>query len=350
MHKWKNNLRNIEPYTPGEQPTGDNIIKLNTNECPYPPSPKVKEVLSSFDYSTLRLYPSFVCPELKSALMENYPVSEDEIFLGNGSDEVLALCFMAFFNSGKPVLFPDITYSFYDVWCSLYKIPYTTIPLDSSFKIVKEDYYRENGGIIITNPNAPTSLYTELCDIEDILRHNQDVIVIVDEAYIDFGGKSALELIHKYNNLVVVQTYSKSRALAGIRAGYAIADKELISALETIKNSFNSYTLNSLTQAVAAASARDKEYFNCCTAKITATRERTIKELSALGFETLESKANFIFTTNSNIKASELFEYLKSKNIYVRYFNKPRISEYLRITIGTDEQMDSLIKAIKEYK
>lgn len=349
MQKWKENIRKIDPYVPGEQPTGKDIIKLNTNESPYAPSPDVQRVLSEYDYTSLRLYPSFVCPELKSALMENYPVNEREIFLGNGSDEVLALCFMTFFYSDKPVLFPDITYSFYDVWCSLYNIPYERVPLDSNFRFVKEDYYRENGGIVITNPNAPTSVYMELSDIEDIIKHNEDVIVIVDEAYIDFGCKSAVDLIHKYDNLVVVQTYSKSRSLAGIRVGYAFASEELINSLEAVKNSFNSYTLNSLSQAVAAASARDKDYFNECVNKIISAREWTVAELSKLGFETLPSKANFIFTTNRNISAEKLFNYLKSKNIYVRYFNKPRISEYLRITIGTQEQMEALIKAIKEY-
>lgn len=349
MQKWKENIRKIDPYIPGEQPTGSDIIKLNTNENPYPPSPLVQKVISEYNYTNLRLYPSFICPELKSALMENYTVNESEIFLGNGSDEVLALCFMTFFNSSKPVIFPDITYSFYDVWCSLYNIPYCQIPLDKNFCIAKEDYYRENGGIVITNPNAPTSIYMELSDIEDIIKHNEDVIVIIDEAYIDFGGKSAVELIHKYDNLVVVQTYSKSRSLAGIRVGYAMANSSLIDALEAVKNSFNSYTLNSVSQAAAAASAKDKIYFQECVDKIVSAREWTVSELSKLGFETLPSKANFIFTTNKNIGAEKLFNYLKSKNIFVRYFNKPRIREYLRITIGTKEQMEKLIKAIKEY-
>ena len=244
----------------------------------------------------------------------------------------------------------DITYSFYDVWCNLYNIPYKRPALDDNFCFVKEDYYKENGGVVITNPNAPTSVYMGLDDIENIIKHNEDVIVIVDEAYIDFGGKSAVDLIHKYDNLVIVQTYSKSRALAGIRVGYAMANQELISALEAVKNSFNSYTLNSLSQVIATASAKDKEYFNDCVGKIISAREWTINELSKLGFETLPSKANFIFTTNKNIGAEKLFNYLKTKNIFVRYFNKPRISEYLRITIGTFEEMEKLIEAIKEYK
>ncbi len=349
MQKWKENIRAIDPYVPGEQPQSKNVIKLNTNECPYPPSPSIKKAIEDYNSSDLRLYPSFVCSELKSALMETYPVNERELFLGNGSDEVLALCFMTFFNSQKPVLFPDITYSFYDVWCSLYGIPFERVPLDNDFKFVKEDYYKENGGVVITNPNAPTAIYMELNDIEDIIEHNRDVIVIVDEAYIDFGGKSAVDLIHKYDNLVVVQTYSKSRALAGIRVGYAMAGKELISALEAVKNSFNSYTLNTLSQVIAAASARDREYFTDCVNKIISTREWTIAQLSKLGFETLPSKANFIFTTNKKVKAEDLFNYLKSKGIYVRYFNKPRIKEYLRITIGTREQMETLVNEMKGY-
>lgn len=350
MKKWKENIRAIAPYVPGEQPQNTNVIKLNTNESPYAPSPAINEAIKKYNNNNLRLYPSFVCKDLKLALMEKYPVSENELFLGNGSDEVLALCFMTFFNSKKPVLFPDITYSFYDVWCNLYNIPYKRLSLDDNFKFIKEDYYGENGGIVIANPNAPTSIYMELSDIEDIIKNNKDVIIIVDEAYIDFGGKSAVDLIHKYDNLVIVQTYSKSRALAGIRVGYAMADTELISALEAVKNSFNSYTLNSLSQVIATASAKDKDYFNKCVNKIISTREWTIKELAKLGFETLPSKANFIFTTNKNISAEKLFNYLKEKNIFVRYFNKPRISEYLRITIGTMEQMEALINAIKEYK
>lgn len=349
MQKWKKNIRDIEPYVPGEQPQNTNVIKLNTNESPYAPSPEINKAIQEYNNGNLRLYPSFVCRDLKSALMENYPVNEKELFLGNGSDEVLALCFMTFFNSDKPVLFPDITYSFYDVWCSLYNIPYKRVPLDDNFKFIKEDYYGENGGIVITNPNAPTSVYMDLSDIEDIIKHNDDVIVIVDEAYIDFGGQSAVDLIHKYDNLVVVQTYSKSRALAGIRVGYAMANSELIDALEAVKNSFNSYTLNSLSQVIAAASARDKDYFNECVDKIINAREWTVSELKKLGFDTLESKANFIFTTNKNIDAEKLFNYLKSKNIFVRYFNKPRINQYLRITIGTIEQMEALVEAIKEY-
>lgn len=349
MKLWKDKIKNIEPYIPGEQPEGVNIVKLNTNECPYPPSPNVEKVLKEYNYEKLRLYPSFVCKELKNELMKIYDVNENEIFLGNGSDEVLALCFDAFFNSDKPILFPDVTYSFYDVWCSLYDIKYERVPLDENFEIKKEDYYKENGGVVIANPNAPTGMYMPLSELEDIIVHNQDVIVIVDEAYIDFGGTSSLELIKKYDNVVVVQTFSKSRALAGIRVGYAMTTVELADVLEAVKNSFNSYTLNSLSQIVAAEALRDDNYFEQCINRIIYTRENTINELKKLGFETLPSKANFIFTTNNKIEAKDLFEYLGRKNIIVRYFNKPRINQYLRITIGTDEEMKVLISGIKEY-
>lgn len=349
MKLWRDKIRDIEPYVPGEQPQIKNIVKLNTNECPYPPSPMVEEAYKSYDYEKLRLYPSFVCKELKDTLGDIYNVKNDELFLGNGSDEVLAIAFMTFFNSDKPILFPDITYSFYDVWCSLYKIKYERIPLDENFCIKKEDYYKENGGVVITNPNAPTGIYTELGDLEDIITHNSDAIVIVDEAYIDFGGKSAVDLIHKYDNLVVVQTYSKSRALAGIRMGYAMAQPELIAAMGAVKNSFNSYTINSLSNVIATAAAKDSKYFDSCISKIISSREWTIAELGKLGFATLPSKSNFIFTTNPDINAEELFNYLRSRNIIVRYFKKPRISNYLRITIGTQEQMEILINSIKEY-
>ncbi len=349
MELWRDKIKKTEPYVPGEQPEGKNIIKLNTNENPYPPSPMVKKAIDEYSCGNLRLYPSFVCKGLKSALSDIYNVGEEEIFLGNGSDEVLALCFMTFFNSDKAVLFPDITYSFYDVWCSLYGIPYERIPLDNDFRIVKEDYFKENGGVVIANPNAPTGIYMETGSIEEIIENNRDSIVIIDEAYIDFGGSSAVELIHKYDNLAVVQTFSKSRALAGIRVGCAMANAKLINALEAVKNSFNSYTLNSLSQAAAEAAARDTAYFEECCNKIINTRTWTVEELSKLGFETLPSCSNFIFTTNKNIDAGSLFEYLKSNGIIVRYFNKPRINQYLRITIGTDEQMKALIEAIRRY-
>ena len=349
MKLWEDKIRQVVPYVPGEQPQIKNIVKLNTNECPYPPSPMVEKAIREYNTAELRKYPSFVCRELKAALRKTYPVTDDMLFLGNGSDEVLALCFMTFFNSDKPVLFPDITYSFYDVWCDLYNIKYKRVPVNEKFEITPEDYFGENGGIVIANPNAPTSICMPLESIERILQNNRNVIVIVDEAYIDFGGESAVSLLDKYDNLVVVQTFSKSRALAGIRVGYAMAGKELVDALEAVKNSFNSYTLNSLSQTAAAAAANDAEYWEDCRKKIMATRARMINELSELGFETLPSSANFIFTTNKNVKAAELFEFLRSKGVIVRYFNKPRISEYLRITVGTDEEADRLIEEVKNF-
>ncbi len=345
---WSDKIRKIEPYVPGEQPRGKNIIKLNTNECPYPPSPCVKRILDEFDADTLRLYPSFECNELKEVLAKTHNVNINQIFLGNGSDEVIAFCFIAFFNSCKPILFPDITYSFYDVWCNLFNIKYEKAPLDSEFRIVKENYFKENGGVVIANPNAPTGRFMELNEIEEIIENNRDVIVLVDEAYIDFGGKSAVSLINKYDNLVVVHTFSKSRALAGIRLGYAVCGNELVQILESVKNSFNSYTVNALTQVIGTACVKDKEYFELCRNKIINTRERVIYELSKFGFKTVPSMSNFIFTTNSLISALELFEELKRRNIIVRYFNKPRISEYLRITVGTDKEMDCLIENIRD--
>ena len=350
MRDWENNIRRVVPYTPGEQPKNTCVIKLNTNENPYPPAPGVKEVLSNFNTDDLRLYPDPRVDKLVNAIADFYKIDSSKVFVGVGSDDVLAMIFMTFFNSKKPILFPDITYSFYDVWCNLYQIPFERIPLNEKFEFNIEDYKRENGGIVITNPNAPTGIYMELESVEEIIKANPDSIVIVDEAYIDFGGKSAIDLIHKYENLVVVQTYSKSRALAGIRMGYAMANSYLIDAMKAVKNSFNSYTITTLSQDIATASAKDSQYLKECTDKIKSSRKWTVDELDKLGFETLPSSANFIFTTNKNIDAKDLFEYLKEHRIFVRYFNKPRINQYLRITIGTQEQMEALVKAIKEYK
>ena len=350
MRAWESNIRKVVPYTPGEQPKGDRLIKLNTNENPYPPAPGVAEALKHMDIDRFRKYPDPTASDLVHALAEYYGVGEDQVFVGVGSDDVIAMSFLTFFNSEKPVLFPDVSYSFYKVWADLFAIPYETPALDANFCIHPEDYYRENGGVIFPNPNAPTGLLLSLEAVEDMIRHNQDVVVIVDEAYIDFGGKSAIDLIHKYENLVVVQTYSKSRALAGIRMGYAMANSYLIDAMKAVKNSFNSYTITTLSQDIATASAKDSQYLKECTDKIKSSRQWTVDELDKLGFETLPSSANFIFTTNKNIDAKDLFEYLKERRIFVRYFNKPRINQYLRITIGTQEQMEALVKAIKEYK
>lgn len=343
-----NNIRKVEPYVPGEQPQNQ-VIKLNTNENPYPPAPGVERALREMDADRLRLYPDPSAEKLVSALAGHYRVGADQIFVGVGSDDVLSMCFLTFFNSLKPILFPDITYSFYKVWAELYRIPYKCPKLDRNFQMVKEDYYRENGGIIFPNPNAPTAIYEELGFVEDIIAHNQDVIVIVDEAYIDFAGKSALELIEKYDNLIVVQTFSKSRSMAGMRIGYAISNPALIQYLNDVKYSFNSYTMNQTSIACGVEAVEDQEYFEKTTGKIVETREWAKGELKKLGFEFPDSRTNFIFATHPQYDAGELFEALKKKEIYVRHWDSERIRQYLRITVGTREEMEQLFAALKEY-
>lgn len=346
---WKKNLRNVEPYVPGEQSKNKNIIKLNANENPYPPSPKAIEALQNFNCSSLRFYPDANAVEFKKAIAKFYNVHPENVFLGNGSDDVIALCFQSFFNSEKPIVFPDITYSFYPVWCNLFKIPYKNYPLSNDFRINVEDYKEENGGIIIPNPNAPTSLGEGKEFIEKLLNYNQDSIVIIDEAYVDFGGYSSVELIDKFENLVVVGTFSKSRSLAGMRIGFAIGSKELISVLEAVKNSYNSYTVNSVSMAVGTASINDKEYFEKTVSKVIATRERITDELRELGFTVLDSKTNFLFATYNGKNMKDYFEWLKAQNVFIRYFNIPKIDNYVRITIGTDEEMNVFLDKTKEY-
>lgn len=347
--KWEENVRKVVPYVAGEQPNRPNMIKLNTNECPYPPAPGVRKAAENMESAALRLYPDSNAQPLVDALAAYYDVKPEQVFVGVGSDDVLSMAFMTFFNSGKPILFPDVTYSFYDVWADVFRIPYECQPLDEDFQIVKEDYYRANGGVIFPNPNAPTGIEQDLSDIEDILKHNQDVIVIVDEAYIDFGGRSALELIDRYDNLLVVQTFSKSRSLAGMRIGYAFGNKYLIKYLNDVKYSFNSYTMNYPSLVIGKAALEDRAYFEETKAKIIATRERVKDELAELGFKFGDSKANFLFITHEKVAARELFEALKIKKIYVRYFNKPRIDNYLRVTIGTDEEMDAFVTFLRKY-
>ena len=344
---WEENVRKVVPYTPGEQPKISNIIKLNTNECPYSPAPSVKKALDSFEYESLRLYPDPGSGILINALSDYYNVPADQIFVGVGSDDVLSMAFLTFFNSDKPILFPDITYSFYDVWADLYRIPYKQIPLDEEFRIKKEDYYAENGGVIFPNPNAPTGLVEDLDMIEDILKNNRDVVVIVDEAYIDFGGKSALPLIDKYENLLVVQTFSKSRAMAGMRIGFAFGSKKLIGYLNDAKFSFNSYTMNRPSLELGAATLADKEYFKETCSKIIATRERVKPLLAELGFVFPDSSSNFIFARHKSVSGKKIFDELRKRGIIVRRWDLPRISEYLRITVGTDEQMDTLIENLR---
>ena len=341
------NIRQVEPYVPGEQPQ-EQVVKLNTNENPYPPSPEVKKALASLDTDAFRLYPDPASSVLVKALADQYQVSEDQVFVGVGSDDVLSLCFLTFFNSDKPILFPDITYSFYKVWAQLYRIPYECPKLNEDFRIVKEDYYRENGGVIFPNPNAPTAVYEELDFIEDILEHNRDSIVIVDEAYVDFAGRSAIELIGRYDNLIVTQTFSKARSMAGMRIGYAIADPELIRCLNDVKYSFNSYTMSRAALVCGAAAVKDREYFEENVRKIIGTREWAKEELKSLGFVMTDSKANFIFARHPGYDAGTLFEELKAEHIYVRHWDEERIGQYLRITVGTDAEMKTLFDFLKK--
>ncbi|MBR6237653.1 MAG: histidinol-phosphate transaminase [Lachnospiraceae bacterium] len=345
---FEDNIRKVIPYVPGEQPVGK-VIKLNTNENPYPPSPKVIQALKEYDVDELRKYPDIYGGELRDELAEVYKVDKDEVFVGVGSDDVLSVAFLTFFNGTKPILFPDITYSFYDVWADLYRIPYKTISLNDDFRIDKEDYITDNGGIVIPNPNAPTGALKSVEDLEYIISNNPDSVVIIDEAYIDFGGRSVLPLIRKYDNLLVVQTFSKSRCMAGVRIGMAFGDKKLIKYMNDVKFSINSYTMNRLTVAAGAAMLKDEEYFKETCKKVIDTRERVKKELKELGFDFPDSSSNFIFATHKTLAAKDIFEAAKKKDIYVRWWNKPRIDNYLRISIGTDEEMDSFIDFLRGY-
>ena len=317
MRNWENNVRKVIPYVPGEQPQKEKMIKLNTNENPYPPAPGVKR---------------------------------EEVFVGVGSDDVLAMIFMTFFNGKKPILFPDITYSFYDVWADMLRISYEKIALDEDFCIQPKDYICDNGGVIFPNPNAPTGELLPLDAVEEIIKANPDVIVVVDEAYIDFGGETALPFIHKYDNVIVVQTFSKSRSMAGSRIGFAISNAEVIKYLNDVKYSFNSYTMDALTIELGVAAIQDKEYFEFTCKKIMDTREWTKSELRKLGFVFGDSKSNFIFATHPEVPATELYQALRGEDIYVRYFAKPEcISNYLRISIGTEEEMEAFIGFLSKY-
>ena len=346
---WEENVRRVVPYVAGEQPQNKNVIKLNTNENPYPPAPEVERVLRELDHDTLRKYPELDASELVNALAKRYGIDSEQVFVGVGSDDVLAMSFLTFFNSDKPILFPDITYSFYDVWADLFRIPYECQPLNENFYIRKEDYQKENGGIVIANPNAPTGVYETPDFLEEIIKANPNSVVIIDEAYIDFGGESCLPLIDKYENLLVVQTFSKSRALAGMRIGYAMGSKKLIKYLNDVKFSFNSYTMNTVTIKAGAASVANEEYFQQITGKIIETREHTKKRLSELGFLFPDSKTNFIFAAHKRVPAQEIFDVLKENEIYVRHWNKPRIENYLRISIGTDEEMKTVLDFLENY-
>ncbi|MBQ9443918.1 MAG: histidinol-phosphate transaminase [Lachnospiraceae bacterium] len=344
----EDNIRKVVPYIPGEQPR-NKVLKLNTNECPYPPSPKVLKAMHSFDWKGLRLYPDPVMSDLIDSIASYYGVKPTEVFAGTGSDDVLSMCFLTFFAGDKPVLFPDITYSFYDVWAEVYRIPYITKELDKDFRIRAEDYMGENGGIVIANPNAPTGISSGRDLLEEIIKNNRDSVVVVDEAYIDFGGESVLPLIEDYDNLIVVRTMSKSRALAGMRIGYCFGCEKLIKYLNDVKYSVNSYTLNSPSIAAGKAAVEDEEYFREIVGKTVATRQKTAEELKELGWDVLPSDTNFLFASPpAGYDAGTIFEELKNRGIYVRHFNKKRITDHLRISMGTDEQMSIFISTIKE--
>ena len=363
MSSWRDNIRKVDPYVPGEQPQGDGIIKLNTNENPYPPSPMVEKAIRDFDAGRLSKYPDPASLELVRTLASYHGVGEDQVFVGTGSDDVLATAFLTFFNSDREVVFPDVTYSFYPVWASVYGISYREIPLDEDLRIRTDDYMTRDdtavedgsgagnipedkfgfGGVVIANPNAPTGIFLDVSEIERIVSANQDCVVIVDEAYIDYGGQTSLPLTEKYDNLLIVRTFSKSRAMAGARIGYAIGHKDLIQALNDVAQSVNSYTMTAGSLLEGVASVRDDEYFRARIDDVVRTREKTISELKRMGFEVLPSSANFIFAKPSGIDAKEVFESLRENRIYVRYFSAPRTRDYLRITIGTDAQMDRFL-------
>lgn len=344
---WRDNLIKIEPYVAGEQPNKTDFIKLNANENPYPPSPKAIAAIRGYDAENLKKYPSANAVPLVNAIAKREGLKPENVFAGNGTDDVLSLCFRAFFNSDKPIIFPDITYSFNTVWCDILNIPYDTIPVDGDFNIDPADYARPNGGVVIANPNAPTSIGRGLDFIRAILDSNRGSVVIVDEAYVDFGGTTAVPLLKEYENLVITRTFSKSRSMAGMRLGWAMGGKEVISAIYAAKDSMNSYPVDSIAQAAGVAAVEDEEYFQATLKRVIATRDRLTAELRKMGFTLPDSQTNFVFASHPRYSAKDIFEFLKTRDIYVRWFNKPRIDNYLRITVGTDEDTDALIAALK---
>lgn len=344
---WSPLVNDLVPYVPGEQPKMANLVKLNTNENPFGPSPKVVEAIKAELNDNLRLYPDPEGESLRQTIASYHSLKPEQIFLGNGSDEVLAHIFYGLFQHGEPILFPDITYSFYPVYCGLYNIEGIKVPLTDSFEINPEDYKQANGGVIFPNPNAPTGRYLGLEHVEEILRANPDRVVVVDEAYIDFGGESAIALVDDYPNLLVSQTLSKARSLAGLRVGFAVGHPDLIEALNRVKNSFNSYPLDRLALAGAQAAYEDEAWFQKCCDGVISERERLTASLEELDFEVLPSKANFVLARHKTKSGESLAQGLREQGIIVRHFNKPRIEQFLRITIGTPEQNDALIKGLE---
>lgn len=351
---WNDKIKEIEPYVPGEQPKDKKYIKLNTNENPYSPSEKVIEKIKSMNLEDLKLYPDPDVSELRKVIAEYFSkkiderITKEQIFVGNGSDEVLALIFMTFFNKGDKVYYPDITYSFYPVYADLFDLKEVKIPLNKNFEIEIDKYFGVDGHIIITNPNAPTSIALKLEEIEEIVKKNPNQLVVVDEAYVDFGAESAVKLVNKYDNVLVVQTFSKSRSFAGMRLGYAIGSGNIIEGLNRLKFSFNSYTIDRISIEAGIESFKDDDYFVKINAKIIETREKTVKKLKELGFKVLNSSANFIFISHNKVFAGDLYKQLKDNGILVRYFAKDRIDNYLRVTIGTDEEMEIFIEKLEK--
>ncbi|MCF3944591.1 histidinol-phosphate transaminase [Oceanobacillus alkalisoli] len=345
---WSSAVKRSDPYVPGEQITNANMIKLNTNENPYPPSPLVFDAIKNEADQSLRLYPSPTVDTLRKEIADLYELEKEHVFIGNGSDEVLAFSFMAFFEPGQAIRYPDISYSFYPVYAKLFDIPVEEIPLQDDFTLDPKDYYHSEGGVIFPNPNAPTSLYLDLTAIEDILRNNKDKVVIVDEAYVDFAEESAVDLLKKYDNLLIIQTMSKSRALAGLRLGFALGSPELIEGLVRIKDSFNSYTIDRLAIVGGVAAIKDKAYFTETKNKVIATRNWVTKELENLGFTVLPSQTNFLFVTHPEKDAALLYERLKENHVLIRYFDKSRIENFIRITIGTDEEMKRFFQVLNK--
>ncbi len=344
---WSDFVNGLEPYIPGEQPSDPAVIKLNTNENPYGPSPKSLKAITDCANQQLRLYPCPESKELKNTIADYYDLSPDQIFVGNGSDEVLAHAFNGLFRKTQPVLFPDITYSFYPVFCRLYDISYHQIPLAENFYLQLEQYCRPNGGIIFPNPNAPTGRFLDLDNIENLLREITNSVVVVDEAYIDFGGASCAALIPNYDNLLVVHTLSKSRSLAGLRIGYAMGSRSLINGLNRVKNSFNSYPLSRIQASAAVASFKDKTYFKTTIKKVIVSRQDLTRELEILGFEVVPSMANFLLVTHPKVSANSLYERLRANDILVRHFDRPRIDSYIRITVGNDTQNRALTEFLR---
>jgi len=346
---WSTVVKGLTPYVPGEQPKLANLVKLNTNENPYGPSPRVLEALRSEIGDGLRLYPDPNADRLKAAVAAFFgDIEPRQVFVGNGSDEVLAHVFLALLKHERAILFPDISYSFYPVYCGLYGIDHETVPLDDAFGIRVADYAKPNGGIVFPNPNAPTGRALPLADIAKLLDANPDSVVVIDEAYVDFGGESAIALVNRYPNLLVVQTLSKSRSLAGLRVGFAVGHPDLIEALERVKNSFNSYPLDRLAIAGAVAALEDREWFDRTRQAVIRSRTKLVADLEALGFEVLPSAANFVFARHPRHDAEKSALALRQRSIIVRHFRQPRIEQFLRITVGTDEQCEALVRALRE--